>query len=281
MADLCLEIEMETTNLFFMAYASHELDKLQKVFKQQTGNDPNAYVIRPDYVVSGSKENYKEIIMSRVGGYNCVLIPTVLTKAELDNIFLSMSEYRPPKRTIDLELSDECWDDDLTRYCRYCSKPFTVDSWKDYRMICEKPHCVELEKNRLEEVEKIKLSYKQEKKEETNEETKDELVERITSDDDDHYSETVSGWVYLIEADNGLCKIGHTDNVQKRFANLASMNAAGLSLRCTIFSANRLLSEQWLHKQFRNKLHHNEWFRLTNEDIAWIQTLQDGELDAV
>jgi len=135
--------------------------------------------------------------------------------------------------------------------------------------------------SRLEEVDKIKQSYPQEKKSETVKETKAELIERITSDDDDHYSDAVAGWVYLIEADNGLCKIGHTDNVQTRFANLASMNAAGLSLRSTIYAANRLRSEQWLHKQFRNKLHHNEWFRLTNEDVVWIQSLQDGELDAV
>jgi len=268
---------MDTSKLFFKGYASHELDRIGELFKIKTGKEPNAFVIRPNFVVSGSTENYYKIVMSRTCACNCVMVPTELTKVELENIYSSMSEYRSRENeTIDPELS-ECWDDDLTRHCKYCSQSFRAKDWNDFKMICDKPECIEREKNRLNEAEKIKISYPQE----INVEDKAELIASIIDDEDDNYSDTIAGWVYLIQADNDLCKIGHTDNVQIRFSNLATMNAAGLSLRHTIYAINRMNAESWLHKQFRNKRHHGEWFRLTNEDIAWISDLKDGALDGI
>lgn len=277
--------EDRMNKLTFKGYASHDLDKIHDVFLLQTGNEPNAFVIRPDFVVSGSKENHGKLVMTRTGACNCVMVPLSLTKGELEKIYSNLKEYRFQKeeKAADPELF-KCWDDDFTRYCIYCSQAFLVKSLDDRRLTCEKPECVAREKNRLEQAEKIKLSYPQKPEPKTElqlAEDKAELIAKITTDDDDHYSDTVAGWVYLIAADNDLCKIGHTDNVQHRFSNLATMNAAGIELRHTVFSANRMRAESWLHEQFRNKKHHGEWHRLTNEDIAWICDLKDGSLDGV
>ena len=272
---------MDTSKLIYRAYASHDLDEIEKVFKERTGSDPTAFVIRPNWVVSGSKENYSKIVISRTAACNCVMVSLKLTKEELENIYSSFAEYHQQN---EVEIVDDpelaaSWDDDSIRYCRYCGQVFSIKGTSDFSLICDKPECSAREDNRIKELEKLKVSSNHKAQEvKPLPEDKAELVKEIITDD--QYSDTVAGWVYLIAADNDLCKIGHTDDVYKRFSNLVAMNAAGLALRHSIYSMNRMRAEKYLHDTFSNKRSHGEWFRLTNEDIEWIRGIPDRGLDA-
>jgi hypothetical protein len=268
---------MDTSKLLFKGYDSRELDKVGKTFMLKTGCNPKAFVIRPGYAVSGSKENQSRVVVSRTCASDCVMVPLLLNKAELEKIYSDMAE--PSHREKEEELSS-AWGDDLERQCKYCSRLFRVEDWSDRRLICDNPECIAREKNRLEESETVKKTYKSSSLK-TEDENKAELVESITADEPHLKNTATAGYVYLIQADNDLSKIGHTDDVWKRFSDLVTMNAAGLSLRHTIRASNRYNAEQWLHGKFRNKKIHHEWFRLTNEDISWFASLQDGALDGI
>ncbi len=89
-----------------------------------------------------------------------------------------------------------------------------------------------------------------------------------------------SGSVYLIRAENGLYKIGKAVNVAVRLQSLAAAIPMKWEMVHSFRAANHSTAEWRLHKRFADKREVGEWFRLSREDVAYIQALQDFALDA-
>jgi hypothetical protein len=78
------------------------------------------------------------------------------------------------------------------------------------------------------------------------------------------------GYVYLIQSDTGHCKIGSSQSVPNRIQHLQCANPGPLKLLHQFSSANAQQVEHSLHNKFAHKRVRNEWFALTDEDIASI-----------
>lgn len=78
------------------------------------------------------------------------------------------------------------------------------------------------------------------------------------------------GYVYLIQSAMGHCKIGSSRSVWNRLKQLQCANPESLELLHHFPSERMLKDELTLHAQFADKRIRNEWFALTEEDIAYI-----------
>ena len=77
------------------------------------------------------------------------------------------------------------------------------------------------------------------------------------------------GYVYLMQDDSGLYKIGATANLGKRFEQLKSGNP---SLVLLLFAevADPMALERLLHDKFHKQRKYGEWFELCEEDVETI-----------
>lgn len=76
-------------------------------------------------------------------------------------------------------------------------------------------------------------------------------------------------YVYFIKSDNGLIKIGRTENISKRLSSLRTASPVGLSLIAYQIGPARL--EQRLHKQFKQLHSHGEWYTDDAQIRQYIQ----------
>ena len=76
-----------------------------------------------------------------------------------------------------------------------------------------------------------------------------------------------SGYVYLIASDVGLTKIGHAENVKKRFETLSVASPVKLNMVFSKRVRNRIFVENLLHSRFSDKRKLGEWFLLDTNDI--------------
>lgn len=81
-----------------------------------------------------------------------------------------------------------------------------------------------------------------------------------------------AGFVYFILCESaGLIKIGTTTNLKHRFATLQSMSPAPLRfIKIIRGDAHR---ERLLHQRFASARAHGEWFRATDELLAFAESL--------
>lgn len=79
------------------------------------------------------------------------------------------------------------------------------------------------------------------------------------------------GFVYLIQAENQLVKIGVSINPQKRFQTLNTASPIELSILFSIKSDDAYTLEDKLHKRFADRHIKGEWFSLSEEDIASVK----------
>jgi hypothetical protein len=79
------------------------------------------------------------------------------------------------------------------------------------------------------------------------------------------------GGVYLVEAENGLFKIGMSENIMSRFGALANASPLELKLVCYVECENARCIEAYLHERFQAKRVRGEWFRLDGDDIIWLK----------
>jgi hypothetical protein len=79
-----------------------------------------------------------------------------------------------------------------------------------------------------------------------------------------------SDGVYLIRAENGLTKIGHSSNIEKRLLDLQIASPVPLKLLHYWLIADASNVESALHQRFAAKRKHGEWFDLDDEDITAI-----------
>jgi len=77
----------------------------------------------------------------------------------------------------------------------------------------------------------------------------------------------MTDYVYFIEADNGLVKIGKSKNVRKRLAALRGGSPIHLRLLYSIDCNGRASeTEKHFHKMFEAKRKHGEWFGLNKKE---------------
>lgn len=79
------------------------------------------------------------------------------------------------------------------------------------------------------------------------------------------------GHVYLLQADNGLCKIGITGNLDKRIRIIQTQSPIPVSMLVAKYVANAYALEDELHRQFADKHSHGEWLSLTTENIEYAK----------
>jgi Meiotically Up-regulated Gene 113 (MUG113) protein len=89
---------------------------------------------------------------------------------------------------------------------------------------------------------------------------------------------TKPGYVYLIRAENGLCKIGKAKNVSSRLKPFGVDFPMKWELVHSFHSDDYGVAEKELHYKFRDKRVVGEWFRLLPEDVAHITAIMDGKL---
>jgi hypothetical protein len=83
-------------------------------------------------------------------------------------------------------------------------------------------------------------------------------------------------YVYLIECDHaGIYKIGYSEKPTERLAALQTSSPCPLRLVLTIKEGNPRLLEKDLHMIFWEQRQYNEWFKLSPEDVQWIQSLAE------
>lgn len=75
------------------------------------------------------------------------------------------------------------------------------------------------------------------------------------------------GYVYFLKAENGLTKIGCTNDVKTRMRAIAAMSPERLLLVGTIKTLNKYRLESELHEKHADKREHGEWFSLSDEDL--------------
>lgn len=81
------------------------------------------------------------------------------------------------------------------------------------------------------------------------------------------------GYVYLIQSTTGYYKIGSSRSVPNRLQQLQCGNPEHLMLLHQFPSANARQDELSLHARFADRRVRNEWFALSDEDIAHIRAL--------
>ena len=86
------------------------------------------------------------------------------------------------------------------------------------------------------------------------------------------------GYVYLIQADNGLTKIGNSENPEERLSQLQQNSPCQLNLYYCQFVKNSKHLEKFLHVKFASKRVRGEWFNLSADELAQAkQVLIDHE----
>lgn len=87
------------------------------------------------------------------------------------------------------------------------------------------------------------------------------------------------GFVYLIHAENGLYKIGKTQNLWARFKPFSVSFPMKWEVVHSFRANNYSAAEAALHKMFADQRDVGEWFRLSLDDVAYIKALRDFSLD--
>ena len=89
----------------------------------------------------------------------------------------------------------------------------------------------------------------------------------------------LSGYVYLMRADNGVYKIGTSKNVEQRLSGLRGESAIGIVVIHYFACRDARKIEKNLHKKYRKQRDHHEWFTLDSDEVKWFTSIKDYELD--
>lgn len=85
------------------------------------------------------------------------------------------------------------------------------------------------------------------------------------------------GHVYLLQAQNGLYKIGKSKNVNKRALHLQTKSPVDIAIRGHVEVKDYHDVEKKLHAKFADKRRIGEWFALTEDDVVFILNLTTEE----
>lgn len=87
-----------------------------------------------------------------------------------------------------------------------------------------------------------------------------------------------SGYVYILRGIDGWFKIGKAKDVSDRTAKVGILVPFATTLILTISTNNRHGLERELHNQFAHVRGNGEWFKLTENDLAWLKSLDGAEV---
>ena len=90
-----------------------------------------------------------------------------------------------------------------------------------------------------------------------------------------------AGYVYLMRSSNGYYKIGISKNVNNRLGGIKRQFPIQVEIIHYIACADQRKAEAFLHRKYFTKRVEYEWFDLDAQDIHWITSLRDYELDSV
>lgn len=85
-----------------------------------------------------------------------------------------------------------------------------------------------------------------------------------------------TGYVYIIQSDNGLFKIGFAKDVQSRFSQIDTASPCELSIFYCKFVSNAPKLEKSLHKKFDKFQRKGEWFQLPEKQLQLARKMIDG-----
>jgi predicted GIY-YIG superfamily endonuclease len=87
-----------------------------------------------------------------------------------------------------------------------------------------------------------------------------------------------AGFVYLLQADNGTYKIGHTKNPDNRLATFKVKLPFEVQFLRLISSKDMYALEKRLHRRFAKKrLNRSEFFNLSEDDVNYICNIEGDE----
>ena len=268
----------------FFGYRSKNLDAIELAFSSRFGNKPKAYMARSPFMIRGRKENRKKLIISQKHcGANAVFVPLILGKIELEETILALGEVQKTiyvdRRKIEnaaklAEIQAANRVATYKKHCQHCGKIYETG------VVRPAPHCGSAICHIRH---KEYLAILKERRAESKEKAAHSVIEKdlpsFSLENPAH--NTLQGYVYFIQAENGLVKIGRSDDVEKRFSALRTMSPIPVVLLHTVFSDNYVLAESYIHQELDRYRHHGEWFDLPENIIEWSQSLDNYDLDTV
>lgn len=85
-----------------------------------------------------------------------------------------------------------------------------------------------------------------------------------------------AGFVYVIQDEHGLCKIGRARNVKTRLQTLSTASSSSLTLIAAWACENAAARESALHDEWRDYRVRGEWFRIPEEVVESWRTGADS-----
>lgn len=79
-----------------------------------------------------------------------------------------------------------------------------------------------------------------------------------------------SGVYFLRSEANGLTKIGHSVEIERRVSSLRTSSSVRLSVVGRMFTKRYVEAERFCHSALRHRRVHGEWFQLTMDDVNQV-----------
>jgi len=86
-----------------------------------------------------------------------------------------------------------------------------------------------------------------------------------------------AGYIYFLQGENGLVKIGRSKDYKRRLENLRTMSPVNIKLLFTIKTDDMAKLEKDLHNRFQEKRVKGEWFRLSGQEIETTKAMLEKE----
>ncbi len=83
----------------------------------------------------------------------------------------------------------------------------------------------------------------------------------------------VGGYVYLVEGEGEIYKIGRTAQLEQRMSFFEIKLPFATQLVCAVQSDDIVTLERQLHERYKDKHLNGEWFRLTEQDVKEIMEM--------
>ena len=261
----------------FKGYATRNLDDAAEFHRNKYKQEPEAFMVRSPYMIRGSDENKKLMVISpKYGGFAAVYIPTILNKEKLERILSELPQANHKlyvmRRRQEIAITTAIVEEherrqSIKRHCNYCGAIYNTTvlalTYHCSKSECRMKHKEYLEEMKLRRQEQLTHKKEKEAKELSRRKNESESMPEFTMETP--LSSSFQGWVYFIEAQNGYVKIGRSDDPSKRFIDISNMSPIPLWLRHTVFSDNYIMAEARVHKMFDKYRRHGEWFELPAE----------------
>lgn len=103
--------------------------------------------------------------------------------------------------------------------------------------------------------------------------TKKSTVQQVCELHRTSSSDTYQEFVYVIDAKNGLYKIGFSNNPHRRLKEVCRSIGIEGEFICLIKTGDMVSLERKLHEKFKNKRRAGEWFELDEDDLKYLINL--------